>query len=715
MSFTPPSVLAAQLAALANAGTGTPGAVDVPATDGGTGALPLDPHGLALGFSQCLRGVSAFTSCVLAHPSTPTSPGADGGAAVSLLQTGAEVTGLQVQEVPAGTVGVRVCICPAWAPSTPYDAGEHRAIGGTVCLAMTPGISGTVAPNVTAPGAADGSGGLTWDPLYAGSGSSSNHDARLTSVHVGMYGAGIAFGIGDNTTLDVASASLTDCHSTGVAGSTHCKIGGGTGNAGLQTSIVGGWCSNHQRGIVVDGGSVHSFGHDFAYQSEADIRIVQSGGGSSSFVGGRSEGSAALFVDTSGAAIGYMCLRLADYTAFALSNTTGKAVVASSPLVVENVCLMGAACAQFVVPAPIDADGDYVPPLVVRGLTTQHPYPLGGSPWARPGKCLEAIGIRFLQDAAIELRTQHPGRVRRVRRLNVPASPVFALDPRFWDECEIRLSANASAPPLGAGALGQEIDLVIEQDGAGGYSYAWPTGIAWDGGSAPANVTTPHNRQRARLMWSGSAWEQVGSVTNTLPIPSAFAPYVESFTGGSSLWIGPGRELVTGGGSLGQSGGAMTCNAVGWFGDSENETGLFGAPATGYVVDCHGDGTTPTGVSATFVWYANEGLILHYRDDQTFWILVYSASAGYWQMRGWVNGAPSAGGPHNIPGVSPPVAGSTHTALVQCTATGFVVSIDGSAPFSFALSTIEQARSLYTKHGVMLGDLRAACTALSVT
>ena len=48
-------------------------------------------------------------------------------------------------------------------------------------------------------------------------------------------------------------------------------------------------------------------------------------------------------------------------------------------------------------------------------------------------------------------------------------------------------------------AVGQEIVLVLKQDGTGSRTITWPSGIKWSGGSAPTLTTTASKSDRISI------------------------------------------------------------------------------------------------------------------------------------------------------------------------------------------------------------------------
>ncbi len=687
---------------------GTPGRVHAAA-----GAYDLEPIGPVVQNVQSFHGAGPLATTLHANAVTC-------GAAVSSVRSRGEVRDLAVVLVQGGCVGVRVGVCPNWAPSTAYDAGALVSRGGRIYKATTTGVSGSEGPTGETT-STDGT--CSWSFVQHGTGSSSNQSSRLTNVLVQpdqFTGDGaICFGIGDDTTFDVSETMLVNCqplgnyrpeiHSIGI------KIGAGTGNV-LDATIYGGCPQGHEVGVMLSGGTVSAHGVSFVGNRAADIRITQPGIGSTSFVGGRSENSGRFLVDSGGSSIGYMGARVADYTVAALQNVDGQGIQCSGPLVVENVRLLGEHCAQFVRLALHSVDHEFVPPLVVRGLTSEHPYPIGGSPWSRPGKCVHAEDLRFMGDAAMQLRVRSPGPVRWVRRTPVvDDEQEVAIDPRFgWHSNEVRLSADAGPVTLRAGDLGQEIVLCFEQDGVGGRAYAWPSGVAYDGAAAPTIVTAPHARQSMLLRWSGRQWEQSGLVVTTGPTERPFSAHVEDFAGGGLRWLGSAWELLPGGGSLGVRDGEIVCNAIGWIGDNDLDVlplaGLA-AGGAGAVVDVGGDGTAA--VEATFTWYENEGVVLHYKDDHTF-IIVHFVEP-YWRATCFVNGRQVASAHANFLGPAP-VEGEASTVRVRCTATALECSVDDGPTTSLTWLTADERAQLFshTRHGIVLGDRRAACVAFSV-
>jgi hypothetical protein len=177
---------------------------------------------------------------------------------------------------------------------------------------------------------------------------------------------------------------------------------------------------------------------------------------------------------------------------------------------------------------------------------------------------------------------------------------------------------------------------------------------------------------------------------------------------------------VPGGGSLGIVGGHAKCQVLGWFGDTNHDVhnGFTGLSAAAAVIET-GLTTTSIGISATFTWHANEGIVANYLDDMTFVAIFLTNTAGKSQLRvlPFSNGIP-LGSFTYIQELTPPlVAGSTHTLLVKITDAGYEVTVDGGATkigaamaSTFICKTDSKEFALVkdlTRHGIMAGSRSA--------
>ncbi len=535
----------------------------------------------------------------------------------------------------------------------------------------------------------------------------------------------IAFGIGDNTAGDVSEISLRNCISGGNATTTHMKIGNAqTGNV-CDVMNIGGNSQCNKYGLDIAGGALISTGLNFQLSYGADIRCYQNAVGVIRISGGRSE-SALRFLDHRNiGSQGYNGLVIQDYVVLDLINTDGQAILTQGgALSLKNVSIFGATCPQYLacqLPGVI-ADRDVSGRIEIDGLTSDHPYPIGGSPYARAGRVIEARSVRFVGDVQFQQRATRIGE-RAVRRqlVKTVGAPV-ALDSRYATEFVIGLEHDAGAVTINPGAVGQVVVITFSQNGIGGAAYAWPASCAFE--SAPTNALAPFARQRCAFEWNGSYWEQYGAVVTTVPPSLPFAPVADTFATGNPYWLsapsspnGHQWEHVPGGGSIGVANGAAQCVSVGWLGDNDidllpNGAGIlkpFGAAA---VIDCGGDGLAT--ISATLAIYNAEGVIAHYRDDQTFWVFRIGFNANgttYGQAYGYSHGVIAVQGYRNFnlpAGITP---GSTHAISVQCTASGFVVKVD-SAVTTLVVSDIAKWLPL-TKHGIVASDTRATFSAFA--
>jgi hypothetical protein len=393
------------------------------------------------------------------------------------------------------------------------------------------------------------------------------------------------------------------------------------------------------------------------------------------------------------------------------------------------------------------ADDDNPAILTARSCASEHPFPFQTN-WSRPGKIIRSSGTRFTGDAAFQLWSRNTTSDTWVRRKNVTSTALFTINPFFYDAIDINLPGSdsgivVSTPVILSGAVGQTVTICFQQNGVGGSAFTWPALCAWSGGAAPANVTTPRNRQSCTFRHHGRYWEQIGPVTNVLPPAVNPTPIIDNFStqvpGGNPFWLNqpdtrplptpmtPRWEHVPGGGSLGikQVGGVNVCvtPCLGYFGDNESDdgNGLFG-PGAAAVIET-GMATQATGISATFSWQKSEGIICNYRDDQNF--VVCAVIVGVFAVggpmstaiagRGWSHGQLSNLGDFVLPG-PPIVAGSKHSLVVKCTATDFLVSLDGAPPHTFTPLAADLPNFLdFTKHGILSSHRLATFTNFTVS
>ena len=140
--------------------------------------------------------------------------------------------------------------------------------------------------------------------------------------------------------------------------------------------------------------------------------------------------------------------------------------------------------------------------------------------------------------------------------------------------------------------------------------------------------------------------------------------------------------------------------------------------------------TQTTGISATFTWWNSEGIICRYRDDQNFVVFVvivglFTVASGATLMQTAIDGRGFSHGKllwnlGDFPLGPPIVPGSEHTLLVKCTATEFLVSLDGAAPHPFTPSTeVDKANFPnfldFTKHGILSSHRLATFTNFTVS
>ncbi len=638
-----------------------PGTIEV-----GAGLHYVPAAGLILRTKQTLRGIGAQASQLMGINVTPgLTDDENRTAVITLAGSRSEIRDLWITRIPTNCCAVRV----------------------------------THASELTPPG--------VW---------ASNEDTLVTNIFVdNMLSGSVAFGIGDNTSHDVSNVILTQCTSVGnfedfggLPNSTHMHIGSGASANVLDILNIGGTSAGNTYGVIINGGSLVSTGLNFSHSAGADIWFKQGSVGPCCISGGRGENSTRFVISSMG------CLtcrvsKVADYSIAALRNTDGRGIVrAGGPIVLENISLNGLFCPQFISTEGLGDDGATSSWATVTNCATDHPHPLR-SPWSRPGRLYEVRGLQFTGDAQLQgyARLASP---KQVRRKNISSGAAYSLNPLWFDAVDVRLSADAGAFTLAPGVIGQRVDVAFEQDGKGGRTWTWPANVAFDGGATPDNVTTSRNRQSARLEWSGQCW-RAGAVTNTTPLAAAVAPYSTTFPTGDQFHLPSPWEHVPGGGSLGILDGVCVTNSLGWLGDDDLDGFVgFRGPAAGAVIET-GLGATPTGVSATFVWRENEGLILHYLDDQTFFIVTLISGSVY--AMGWYHGVFTS---YGILGGPTLVAGTSHTLLVKCTSTGLDITVDGNFLGSRVFSADD--RLLFndlSKHGIFSASRTATFSAFSVS
>jgi hypothetical protein len=178
-----------------------------------------------------------------------------------------------------------------------------------------------------------------------------NENSRLTNIFCeNQTQNAIAFGIGDNTGLDVSEVVMIGCDSVGnsAMGSIHMRVGDGeTANVGDITNI-GGNSQDNNYGVVMNGGWLVSRGLNFQGSGTADIWLKQPGVGNISFDGGRSE-TAARFVVSCFGVLTYTTLKIANYAVVALQNIDGQGVqlLGGGVTTFDNVAMFGANAPQY--------------------------------------------------------------------------------------------------------------------------------------------------------------------------------------------------------------------------------------------------------------------------------------------------------------------------------------------------------------------------------
>jgi hypothetical protein len=325
------------------------------------------------------------------------------------------------------------------------------------------------------------------DPAgLSGAPGTSNENSRLTNIFCENQASNaIAFGIGDNTSLDVSEVVMIGCDSVSFKqGAIHMQVGNGSVGNVLDTTNIGGNSQGNTYGVMIYGGSLVSRGLNFESSGTADIWLNTLGRGNISFDGGRSENSLRLLVTRSSFGVAYAAVKISNYTVLELQNTDGQGVLLEWPATFENVVLIGAKAPQYFYLRGGALDTDYPAILTARDCVSEHPFPFQTN-WSRPGKIIRSSGTRFVGDPDSQLRSRNTTSDTWVRRMNVKTAP-FTINPFFYDAMDINLAGTGtgngdSAPVILPGAVGQTITICYQQDGVGGWAFTWPALCAWSG------------------------------------------------------------------------------------------------------------------------------------------------------------------------------------------------------------------------------------------
>jgi hypothetical protein len=706
----------------------------------GVGQFDAPAYGIALFARQAIQGAGAQASRIIGlKAKTPL------GAIVSLTGARSACRDLWITYVNPEMTGLRVTtIYPLWTASTDYTVG--RLVSNFSPDPNDPNLDFQGIYRCVVAGQSAASGGPTgkgldivdnqahWDFVQLAVSTAEN--VRVENVFVDALQPvpvlndpnhehpTIAFGIGDNTSKDVSEVCLVACSSVGNGSSIHMKVGNGTTGNVLDISNYGGGTSGHRYGVRLAGAPLISRGLNFGQSVDADIWLHQAAVGTTSIVGGRSENSNRFLWSELGAIGG--AIRIADYTVVALTNTDGQGIkVRNSSITLDNVTLLGRADPKTAIVIPqfvwVDRNVDYPAVVSARNIASEHPHPFQ-SPWAHPGVIIKSDGTRFVGDQDLTLwKRRNVEHWRRRKIITDTTEPPYSLDPADFEAVDIRLSVNAGSFTLRPGIIGQRVSICFEQDGLGGHEYHWPALCAFSG-AAPAVVKNPRNRQTCEFRWTGRFWEQYGAVTMVTPPAIPANGVQDNFSSGNPCWLntpspavpgGPAWEHVPGGGSLGIVGGKCVCPLLGWLGDKDNDllNGFTGFMAAAAVIETGmtGTATTPVTVSATFTWYANEGVVVNYLDDMTFVIVFLTATQ--LRMYAFSNGVPLGSLTYIQPlgpaAAVPLVPGSSHTLKVtiygvSSPTPGYDVTLDDGA------ITIGNKKIMHLKAGAdfpLVGDL----------
>lgn len=125
------------------------------------------------------------------------------------------------------------------------------------------------------------------------------------------------------------------------------------------------------------------------------------------------------------------------------------------------------------------------------------------------------------------------------------------IDASAGDVHEITLAGNATSTSITNATVGQELTLTFIQDGTGSRAYTWPAAL-YDGGAAPANLSTPNRRDTITYAYDGTNWcetgrsQASGAVSVITPARSGrylTAPAGVSQTSNGTLTIGSLRYM----------------------------------------------------------------------------------------------------------------------------------------------------------------------------
>jgi hypothetical protein len=90
------------------------------------------------------------------------------------------------------------------------------------------------------------------------------------------------------------------------------------------------------------------------------------------------------------------------------------------------------------------------------------------------------------------------------------ADGAVTIDAAAGNVQSVTLGANATSSTITNPSTGQRLTLSWWQDATGGRTYAWPTGLKFAGGAAPAASTTAFYRDVVTFAYDGANWVETG-------------------------------------------------------------------------------------------------------------------------------------------------------------------------------------------------------------
>jgi hypothetical protein len=81
---------------------------------------------------------------------------------------------------------------------------------------------------------------------------------------------------------------------------------------------------------------------------------------------------------------------------------------------------------------------------------------------------------------------------------------------------EITLTASTGQLTVINPTLGQGIDLITKQTGAGSFTVTWPTNFRWAANTAPTLTTTAGRQDNFQFRYDGTNWVEASRVLSTV-------------------------------------------------------------------------------------------------------------------------------------------------------------------------------------------------------